>query len=87
MSWIRAHLTPAEATTGGLSALDHAGNAAADHAALAKARELQPPLNHRLARSKLRQAVKAAQSMILLVKLPLLLPIVGVCRAFGRKEN
>ena len=64
MSWIRAHTCLPVALAGGFSALDHAGNAAADHAALAHARTLQPALNHRLARGKLRKAVRLAQVMI-----------------------
>ena len=64
MSWIRAHTSLDSALAGGFAALDHAGNAAADHAALAHARRLQPPLNHRLARGKLYKAVRLAQVMI-----------------------
>ena len=64
MSWIRAHTSVTAALSGGFSALDHAGNAAADHAALAQARLLQPPLNHRLARGRLNKAVRLSQVLI-----------------------
>ena len=64
MVWIRAHLSPSVAEVAGFAALDHAGNATADHAALAHARTLQPPLNHRLARGKLGKAVRLVQVMI-----------------------
>ena len=38
MSWIRAHSSLSLALVGGFAALDHAGNSAAEHAALARAR-------------------------------------------------
>ena len=64
MSWIRAHTNETVAVSLGFAALDRAGNAAADHAALAQARLLRPPLNHRLARGRLRKAIRLSQVMI-----------------------